>query len=444
MRIRNSEFRILNSFLLLLLPCLGFAQVQQSFFGMDVEGSSNAPTVPIGSVRLWDSGVTWNAIEHTAGNYTFTTLDAFLSLAYAAGADVEINLAGTPNFYSSNASDTNCASNFANNAPTSNGACDPPSDIGSGDTHWKNFVTALVNHSLASSTAHIKAYVIWNEPNQDATHAPSEYWGGTNANLVTLTSDAAAIIHSLDPNALVGSPDYTDDGRYLNDCPSTGIGNFLAAGGTGFDFVAMHYYPHFFQGSVSGDYGADPEVQMLCFPQLAAVLSTYNVTKPVWITEGDWGGGTTYYYGAKPAPLQEAALLVKWHLLLMSQGVQRAYWYTWDAGITGSTCTIDWGGLIDNAGICQQGTTYQWLQSYLVGAKPANPFCSNGGDDTWSCLFTAANGHTAQFLWNINAATKILTLDPRFNACLNVDNSTCTITNHEVTVGANPVLLLMN
>jgi hypothetical protein len=163
-----------------------------TFFSMttNTRGASHVPTVPFGGLRLWDTTAVWPLLNTASGVYDFTELDAWLAEAKGAGVDVIFTFGRTPT--------------WASSSPTQScyyelGCAAPPSDIGSGDIILKSFATALVNHSVASTT-HIKYYEIWNEPDLSGT------WSGTAAQLVTIGQDITAIVHALDKNALVVGP----------------------------------------------------------------------------------------------------------------------------------------------------------------------------------------------------------------------------------------------
>src|SRR6202163_4976550 len=97
------------------------------FFGMDlgVDSINNPaafPTVPFGSIRPSDPGIQWKAIEPSRGNFNFARLNQWLALAGKNKQSLYFTLGHPPSW--------------------SGGANGPPSDIGSGNTAWKEFITA--------------------------------------------------------------------------------------------------------------------------------------------------------------------------------------------------------------------------------------------------------------------------------------------------------------
>ncbi len=403
--------------------------VPASFFGQQAHMISDWPSQPFGAIRLWDSGIDnshfayWYYIETSRGVYDWSTLDFWLSQAANAGVDILYDLSGTPNWASSSPNDSSCflGMGTANNK----GACDPPSDAASGDNVWKDWVTAVVQHSVNSTSGHIKYYELWNEPNL------SGYWNGTTAQMVTMAQDAYSIIHNLDPNAMVVSPCPSTSGNPLNQ--SIWFSGYFIAGGTiAQDIIAYHAYPT--------TAGGDPETYLLT--QAYAIqtqMSQHGIGNlPLWSTENSWGN-TGSLTGA-----QEAAWLAKSRILALDAGLQRSYWYSWDSNFQGGIRNDTWGQLWDAAtGVHQAGQALGQVYNWLVGGNTFNPFCTNGGDDTWSCLINEASGKHAQIIWNSNTA-KTITVDKRFSSCVNLDGSPCAITNTQINIGPSPVLLLMD
>ncbi len=76
--------------------------VSAQYFGMHLVKGQPWPTVPFGSIRLWDTDTRWQQMNPANGVYDFSTLDAYLALAHAhAGFEVVLVVSGTPNWISS-------------------------------------------------------------------------------------------------------------------------------------------------------------------------------------------------------------------------------------------------------------------------------------------------------------------------------------------------------
>src|SRR6202000_884775 len=123
--------------------------------------------------------------------------------------------------------------------------------------------------------AHIKYWEIWNEPHN------AFFWTGTFPQMVRMTKDAASIIKSIDPDALIISPPVGLDmngARWLE--------GFLAAGGgDAVDIISFHGYIH------SGKLGARPSAPVLLERVEIArkLIAKYGQgSKPLWDTEASW------------------------------------------------------------------------------------------------------------------------------------------------------------
>src|SRR5262249_27188247 len=159
--------------------------------------------------------------------------------------------------------------------------------------------------SLASSTAKISYYELWDEPDS------SLYWTGTQAQMVTMAQTAYNIIHTLDPNAIVIGPGIAGS----NDPPTVAwMSAYWSAGGAQYqDIVAYHAYtgktisyPSYLPGLISA-------IQSL--QQRFSIAS-----KPIWFTEGSWGDNKTL----GPVGLtddQKVAYMAQQYLLLWGYGV---------------------------------------------------------------------------------------------------------------------------
>ncbi len=80
-------------------PDLRGTTVQRDLFGMHVFNVQNGqwPTVPIGSLRLWDNETTWAQIEPAQDQFNWAKLDAAVANAEKNGVtDILMVLAGTP------------------------------------------------------------------------------------------------------------------------------------------------------------------------------------------------------------------------------------------------------------------------------------------------------------------------------------------------------------
>jgi hypothetical protein len=383
--------------------------VPQGFFSHSFGTLANWPTGPFGGIRLWlqSPGTDWRSIETSRGVYNWSGLDQWLSVAGANGVDVLYTFGNTPNWASLRPNET-CT---VNGGIGGGGCAAPPSDVDSGDAIWKEYVTALVQHSLASGT-HIKYYELWNEPDL------STFWSGTDAQLVTMQNDAYTIIHTLDPSAGLLGPSVTHTGG------ATWLDSYYAAGGSNnVDIVAYHTYT----GTT------DPMTLVSLINSIKSEMSTYGISsKPLWGTEGSWGSNTSL------TPDQRRAWVAKAYAISWMSGVARNYWYSWDGGV--------WGPLWDSVGGIQPaGIAYTQVYDWLQGSyEPSSNPCSESIDSTWRCYLTLSDGNPAEIVWN-DSATTTLSVSPSFTSYLTLDNSAeNTVVANTITVGIKPVLLVVN
>jgi hypothetical protein len=373
-----------------------------TFFGQNWNSSAHVPTVSFGALRLWDTGTTWAEVETSSGTYDWSALDAWLSLAATHGKDVIYTFGRTPQWISARPTEHCSHGNV--------GCAAPPSDLANGNATFKAFVTKLVQHSLASPTAHIRYYEIWNEANLSTM-----FWSGTVQELVTMANDAYAIIHQLDPNARVISP--SSSGGTSVALNGFYISYFTSGGGTPMDIAAYHGY-------LAPNDPAEGIVNILTrLNNLKAMNGA--ASKPLWITEGSWGDAPNL------TDDQQAAWLAEQYLFMWANGVERYYWYSWDNNA--------WGTLWDaTRGVHPAGIAYGVLAGWLVGSHHGGTPCAKASDATWTCTLTLANGSPAQILWNATA-TK---LHPTaFASYATLDGATHAVSGGMVTVEPRPVLV---
>jgi hypothetical protein len=375
--------------------------------------ASHYPTVTFGSLRGWEIGASWDEIETSEGVYNWTTLDEWLGMLSSHGKDVMYTFGFVPHWASMRPTEA------CNYLTTDLGCAAPPADVDSGDTMFKNFVTALVNHSLASPDHHIAYYEIWNEP--DLTRN----WTGTPAELVTMAKDAYAIIHRLDPSAKVVGPSPSTANQYgVHFLPS-----YYAAGGQApQDIVGMHAY--LYDGS---SFSTSPAGITTTITQLRLLMSKYGISnEPIWFTEGNWGNTNDDVLSAS----QKAAYIAQEHMLMWSSGVVgRYYWYAWDATSYGTL----WNS---SSGINTSGIAYGRIGDWLVGSTHGDQPCSEGSDSTWTCTLTLSSGYPGEIIWNASTS-KTITVGSEFVTYETLANSTVnSISGHAVAIGNEPILII--
>jgi fibronectin type 3 domain-containing protein len=375
--------------------------------------ASHVPSVPFAGLRTWDTGTSWAQVETSQGNYNWSTLDAWLRTATTHNKDVMYTFGFVPHWASMRPSEA-CPYLSSNE-----GCAAPPSDVDSGDNLWKAYVTALVQHSLSSPGQHIAYYELWNEPDL------LRMWSGTPAQLVTLARDAYAIIHRLDPNALVIGPAPSTANQFgVHFLPAY----YAAGGATAQDVVGMHAY--LYDGN---QFSSSPAGITVTIAQLQQLMAQYAISnKPIWFTEGSWGDTNNITMTGA----QKSAYVAQEYLLMWASGaVSRFYWYSWDGTSFGTLWYAP-------SGVQPAGTAYARVASWLVGSTHLDRPCAEGSDGTWTCNLVLASGYPAQIIWNATVA-KTIGVDPSFVTSETLANNTVNpITGHQVAIGNAPVLIV--
>jgi len=364
--------------------------VAPQFFGMVIKNDANQPTVPIGSIRLWDSGVTWAAIEPARGSFNWSLLDAEVSAGQAAGAELTLTLGMTPAWASSQP---------AVSSAYGMGATAMPANL----ADWDAYVTAVA----ARYQGRIAYYQVWNNPS-DAT-----YWSGSSAQLgsamATLSAHAAADIHAGDTNAKIVAPALD----------ANGMTQFLAAGGSASVDV--------FTTALSLA-GQAPEALV---SQLAAVrasmLNTSAETKPLWNDQPSW---TLPAGGLSDA--DQSAYAARALVLNAAYGITRVAWYAWDENAAAALQLTGGNGQPTSA-----ATAYSVMESWLSGATING--CSANAEQLWSCQLVR-DGQAAWILWSAAGSTQASGLGMATVTDLQ-GNQQPIGAEGTVTVGAAPVLL---
>jgi hypothetical protein len=369
--------------------------VSPQYFGQHLMAKSGlTPQIPVHAMRLWDSGTKWCEMDRgtSSNQYDFSKLDAYLSNASNLGADVTFAFGGTPNWATTGAYPQSSATSQCSTSSWGS----PPTD----ESYWTNFVTALVTHAKGK----IHAYELWNEFDN-----PS-FWSGSVDQLVRMSVDAAAIIHRIDPSALVLGPSVDAGGfpvltQYLSALPTGTI-----------DAVAYHSYTH----------GACPENSVPAqMSNLRAAIPSAYANLPIWSTEGGWGKNSELTSTA----CTQKAFVARYDLLQFSQGYARSYWYAYP--------NSNWGTLWDGTNLTPAGVATRTLDGWLVGAT-LSP-CKSSDGNLWTCDLTTSDGKKAQVVWATTWAVWYSTSG--YTTVKNLDGGSSAAPS-SIQAGYEPVLLV--
>lgn len=461
-------------FIVKLASLNGVAVVPATFFGLHWKITNPYPTMPFGSLRLWDSGTRWQQMQTGASTYVFTTtIDPILQAAKTNGQnDVLLTLSATPNFISSDPSDSSCDYHT-----TANGSCGVPTDIAASCTNvnglnncdgktdgtnqtWRNFIYNLGTHiaGLSGSTYQkVTAFEIWNE----FTQSGGTSWEGTNAQMVRMVQDANCIltgrgvITSQDNaacnagnmgvaavNVLPGVTVTTPD-SVMTAPESTSWGTYLAtAGALDPDIAAVHAYT---QG---GTCCAQPETVQDRYNTASTKLSAAGGARPIWSTEGGYGQQSP----SEPDLDLQAAFVARYYLLGWSSGFKRMYWYAWDNPSWGTLWNPNGVNSCNDGGsglgcLTKAGTSYGQTYNWMVGSSLSA--CGVLSGTVWSCaLLRAGVSHlvlwdTAQTCSGGVCTTANQTVSPTWTVYQDMTSvsSPIPIVSNLVPVGAKPVIL---
>jgi hypothetical protein len=357
--------------------------VQRDLFGMHVFNLQDGvwPTIPIGSVRLWDNQTTWSQVETAQNVFDWSKLDAAVATAEKNGMkDILMVLAGTPAW----ATDDPKAGGTAGVLP---GAAGMPKDL----ADWNDWVTQVVTRYKGRITA----YQPWNEANLTtfSTATPKE--------MADLTQRAYTIIQAIDPAATVVAP---STGTRLGGPFNKFYPAFLAelkARNWPVEAFAAHTYP--------ASLGTPTDRAALARMWISTLKAAGAPDLPLWDTENNFGL-------AGPGPTNPDQDIIgpragEWaaraYLDALRLGISRVYWYAWAPdgdllGIqmnNGSTAAI----------------ALNTLQGWIVGAT------FNGCTTTpkVTCNFTR-NGVATRIVW-AESGTRSFRVPAKFKQICRLD-----------------------
>lgn len=322
-------------------------------FGMHIHGLARGvawPPLPIGYLRLWDSGTKWRDLEPERGNWNFTTLDLYVDTAQKNGAKVLMTLGQPPAW---------AAARPDSESPYGPGASSEPRSM----EDWKRYIETLARRYRGR----IHAWELWNEVNV------KHFYSGDFKTLVELERVAAEVLKSVDPSNILLTASI-QGGAFK------AFESYLAAGGGRYaDAVAYHFY------AVT----ANPEAIPERIERVRRIMSKYGLgSKPLWNTEVGWlipnrdgrykGEKPAWKKWARPDSEEGAGFVMRTILLNLAGGIRHVFWYSWDHGAM---------GLSEDRGRTPKlaAKAFVRLNGWLVGADFKG--CEYK-DDIWRCRLT--------------------------------------------------------
>ena len=344
--------------------------VAPSFFGVhdfSPIGRNGWPLTAVGSIRLWDVGVTWRDIEKRKNVYDFTRLDTITREAKLRGADVLIVLGQTPRFYASKVRSTDVYGPGAASMPTNLNA-------------WKRYIQAVANRPNIRNNPRVQ-FQVWNEANV------TEFWTGSQAQMALLTKLTRDALTPTKTSRYLLAPALVTRATFQR----TWMDRFYAQKVNGrpvadyVNAVSLQLYP-----LPTGS----PEDSMSILAQDKKILAKYRVRKPIWNTEINYGLSGPHNVAPLSASRQ-AANVSRTLVLNANADVKRVFWYAWGNTTIANTRTTGPNGF----SLTLAGKSFGVTRSWLVGAQARG--CSRSSSGTYTCTFRYARG-VRRVYWNPN------------------------------------------
>jgi hypothetical protein len=339
------------------------------FFGMHIHHLTHGtphptqwPSVKFGAWRLWDAYAAWPSIEPERGEWDFSDVDKYVSMAEAHHVELLMPLALSPTWASSRPEETS-SYNPGNAAP--------PARL----DDWRDYVRTVSSRYKGR----VRYYEIWNEANEKS------YYTGTPMELVTLEDEAWKILKEVDPSNSVVSTSFVF---------RSGVSAFeqflRAGGGRHADVISFHFYV-----------APSPPEQMIDLVQrVKALMDKYGLSsKQLWNTESGWAIGNRLTQarigssgmGRVLSEFEAAAYVARSYILMWGLGVSRFYYYSWDNKIMGLTEE-------DGNTAKLPATAYAEIQDWLVGAIMTS--CQTDANRTWIASISRDGGYRGWIVWN--------------------------------------------
>jgi polysaccharide biosynthesis protein PslG len=373
--------------------------VDGRLFGLHVPRVANGvvPTVSYGSIRLWDSGVSWGMVEQSRGKYWWNGLDYAIASANAQNLEIVYVLGSTPRW---------AATHTYQGTYPNRGAASNPRNI----ADWRRWVTNVVTRYGDS----IDAYQIWNEANLKT------FWQGTPRQMAILTLEAHKIIKRLDPTAKVVAASTSVRLKRAFDRFYPAYLNELRRRGWPVDVFALHSY---------GPSTATPAVRAKYIKQTRSKLKEARAPRrPLWDTEINYGlaGPGPKYPSKKITGWKASAFTSQTYLDSLRLGIARTFWYAWMP----PNDLLGISMINGSAAAAAFQTTHGWV----TGATVA---CSNSAVRV---CFVNRDGVPSQIAWKSTGAAAQYTVPSFANtSCSAAGVCTSVLPGSIVTIGRTPM-----
>jgi polysaccharide biosynthesis protein PslG len=365
--------------------------VDHRLFGVHDANLTSLGRSTTGSIRLWDAGVTWQAMQQHPGPIDFTRLDQVVADAWANNTEVTLVTAMTPTWAA------------APEGTYTNGTEAPNPDdfaayVGAVMDRYKNYDN--------SGRPGIANYQVWNEANINT------FWTGTAQQMADLVKTAYDVRAAHDPSVkLIGPAQvsrlsyqraWTRDFYRLSATDGLPVWKYV-------DAISLNLYPvETYPTSSGGTRFGTPEDSMALLSIVRGYLAKDGVpaSMPIWNTEVNYGMGR----GTPSVPISDAlqiANVMRTYLLNAAQGVGRVEWYAYDmgqlpgGGTLGNTLLTDpadrAAGVLTPAGQAL-ARIESWMNGTMIGTATQRP-CATDAKGTYTCRIKYATG-VGRVYWN--------------------------------------------
>lgn len=359
------------------------------------------------------------------GTYNWAQLDGYLDdIAAHQPLAVSYVFGCVPCFIASGPCGTNPGS-CGTGSPS--GSATPPTDLtASGSPSFNQFITDLMSHCSPAGNCVkklITSYELWNEANVSSGQAVR--WTGTQLQLYQLVAPAVKIVKQNIPNARILTPSIV--AGPIGSAPVIWMQGWLqteVSNGIISNYYNIHQYmnnnqpediANIWTGALSPNTGTSGWPAL---PWIMGETSWDDIILPYGCNDGNTGTlfSTDDCIGQ----------MVRWNLILMSNGSKGVYWYYWNTNI----------GQYPN-----YSTAFFNMMQYLVGGVFSGP-CTSDADGIWSCNFTESNGNTALWVWIPNEAGSTFTVPSGYVDYLDMTGAKTAVNNGEsISIGIQPVML---
>jgi Chitobiase/beta-hexosaminidase C-terminal domain len=462
-----------------------------TLFGMNIAHLLNGtpwPNLPIGTIRLWDTGTKWGNLNPAQSTFQWANLDAQINMARANNSELLYTFGGVPPWALPTKVPTSAITRsggvvtitttsphglyYNPTQPSSSqsmftvaGVTDASFDgsfylSGTPSANTLTYAQAGIDSSSSSGTisvicggayaptmcaeapaslsqwdafltqliSHVGPGAIQYWELWNEANDPI-YWQGDPQTLAAMAEDAKSIIKGVDPAAVILSPTVTGAYETQAEC----LGSAQYCGTTWLNhWLAIGGKNYIDVVAIHGypSIGLAPEQIQGSVYQIQAAMNQNGVgSLPLWDTESSWRNNTNI-----PAASDQEGWLARHLLLEQSIGVQRTFWYSYDIATWGTLWT-------STSGLNSAGDAYEQVTKWLTGATVSQPCAALPSDQTtFVCSYTRPNGYVAEAIWN-TAAAKSVAVPSQFVQYHDLSGVVRPVSGGTVEISTTPILL---